>query len=262
MSGRLTMLTTFISKFIFAYKDKQCNCNSLVLVFQRLDVKESSSRTLPPLPPPHPAGHSAPVSVAKRHSWTRGTSPAFFNAHVCPSNWRMRKASLPSPTFIRLTSHTPIGVHGKVKQEPRRPVTALLRQAGRNEPDARGRVGGGARRGGGLLDRLQVLQCQPVECLQKRILSCVVGRWWRWWWWGLQLNFWNRSWTPATNPRNARIPVREKSPRVIDGEAALLADLQHICKFRPGMTSHHGKISRLSRPAQLQRADQPAVQSV
>lgn len=40
-------------------------------------------------------------------------------------------------------------------------------------------------------------------------------------------------------------------PRVIDGEAALLADVQHICKFRPGMTSHHGKIPCLSHPAQL-----------
>lgn len=70
---------------------------------------------------------------------------------------------------------------------------------------------------------------------------------------GGQVNFWNRSWTPATNARNARIPVRktDRSSSVIDGKAALLADVQHICKFRPRMTSDHGKISCLSHQAQL-----------
>lgn len=52
-----------------------------------------------------------------------------------------------------------------------------------------------------------------------------------------QLNF--SSWTRPTNAWSTHIPARksERSPHMIDGEAALLAEVQHICKFCPGMTS-------------------------
>lgn len=41
---------------------------------------------------------------------------------------------------------------------------------------------------------------------------------------------------------------------MIDGEAALLAEVQHICKFRPGMTSQRLKILTFIEPGPTSRS--------